>query len=299
MTSSWFNRKGALSALLHDGFWKSDHDFLIVFHINFLSDLHGFRDKVVLFQAGCDVIVISPPGGAACKFLNADSERATPITCSAIALSTVWMTALVLYGNMKTSTPHSSETSQDVTTTFFMFDYVLETNTCTKLAWNSPARGSSTHTWNIHFLWLFFRPAFLPSFSCAPAQAKGIHIISRTMAQKTQFEARKCPPSSSFIWRFGGHFPQNPQNFASVGESQSYTKSRITSKPLKIDKKCQLNMNITSGSPFQNPAEVSRWRHIRLAIKPHYLGNHASQMKGYYGALWGNHGRFFRIRHVK
>jgi len=41
--------------------------------------MHGFRDKVVLFQAGCDVIVISPPGGAARNFLIADSERATPI----------------------------------------------------------------------------------------------------------------------------------------------------------------------------------------------------------------------------
>jgi len=29
------------------------------------------------FQAGCDVIVISPPGGAARNFLIADSERAT------------------------------------------------------------------------------------------------------------------------------------------------------------------------------------------------------------------------------
>jgi len=26
--------------------------------------MHGFRDNEVLFQAGFDVIVISPPGGA-------------------------------------------------------------------------------------------------------------------------------------------------------------------------------------------------------------------------------------------
>jgi len=36
---------------------------------------------VVLFQAGCDVIVISPPGGAARNFLIADSERAIQILC--------------------------------------------------------------------------------------------------------------------------------------------------------------------------------------------------------------------------
>jgi len=28
-------------------------------------------------------------------------------------------------------------------------------------------------------------------------------------------------------------------------------------------------------------AEKSRLRHIRLAIKPRYLGNHASQLKSY------------------
>jgi len=43
--------------------------------------------------------------------------------------------------------------------------------------------------------------------------------------------------------------------------------------------------------------EKSRWRHIRLAIKPHYLGNHASQIKSYYGTLSGSHGRSIRIRH--
>jgi len=44
-------------------------------------------------------------------------------------------------------------------------------------------------------------------------------------------------------------------------------------------------------------AEKSPWPHIRLAIKPHYLGNHASQIKTYFGTLPGNHGRFFKIRH--
>jgi len=50
-------------AIYHDGFWKSDHDFLIAFHSNFLSAIHGFRDNEVLLQAGFDVIMISPPGG--------------------------------------------------------------------------------------------------------------------------------------------------------------------------------------------------------------------------------------------
>jgi len=46
-------------------------------------------------------------------------------------------------------------------------------------------------------------------------------------------------------------------------------------------------------------AEKSRWRHIRLAIKPRYLGNHSSQIKSYYGTLSGSHARSFRIRHEK
>jgi len=44
-------------------------------------------------------------------------------------------------------------------------------------------------------------------------------------------------------------------------------------------------------------AEKSRLRHIRLAIKPRYLGNHAPQIKSYNGTLSGSHGRSFRIRH--
>jgi len=44
-------------------------------------------------------------------------------------------------------------------------------------------------------------------------------------------------------------------------------------------------------------AEKSWWRHIRLAISLRYIGNHAPQIKSYYGTLWGSHGRSFRIHH--
>jgi len=46
-------------------------------------------------------------------------------------------------------------------------------------------------------------------------------------------------------------------------------------------------------------ADKSQWRHIRFEIKPRYLGNHASQIKSYYGTLSGSHGHSFRIRHEK
>jgi len=68
MTSSWFLRQGALNTIFHDGFWKTDHDFRIAFHSDFLSAMHGFQDNEVLLQTGYDIIVISPPGGAPRNF---------------------------------------------------------------------------------------------------------------------------------------------------------------------------------------------------------------------------------------
>jgi len=46
-------------------------------------------------------------------------------------------------------------------------------------------------------------------------------------------------------------------------------------------------------------AKKSRWRHIRLARKPRYLGNNAYQIKSYCGTLSGSHVCSFRIRHEK
>jgi len=85
------------------------------------------------------------------------------ITCGALAQSRALRTAWVPYGNMETSTPHNSETSHVITIKLCTFDYVCKTNTCAKFGWNPPARDRSTHTWNIHFLWLFLFPAFPPS----------------------------------------------------------------------------------------------------------------------------------------
>jgi len=62
MTSSWFLRQWSLHAISHIGFWKSDHDFLIAFHSNFLSGMHAFRDNEELLQARYDTIVISFSG---------------------------------------------------------------------------------------------------------------------------------------------------------------------------------------------------------------------------------------------
>jgi len=70
MTSPFFLSQGALTANFRDGFRKTDHDFLIAFHTNFLSRMHGFRDNEVLLQAGYDIMVISPLGALQAIFHN-------------------------------------------------------------------------------------------------------------------------------------------------------------------------------------------------------------------------------------
>jgi len=50
-------------------------------------------------------------------------------------------------------------------------------------------------------------------------------------------------------------------------------------------------------SPEASLGGKLRWRHIRLAIKPRYLGNPASRITNYYGALSESHGRSFGTRH--
>jgi len=68
MTSSFFLRKEAHHTILYDGFRKRDHDFLLAFHSNVLSGMHGFQDNEVLLPTLYEVIVISPPGSASDDF---------------------------------------------------------------------------------------------------------------------------------------------------------------------------------------------------------------------------------------
>jgi len=135
------------------------------------------------------------------------------ITCCAIAQSRVVRTAWVSYGNMETSTPHSSETSQVITMKLCTFDNVSKTNTFTKLGWNPPARGHSTHTFLVTSSFLpSFLPSFLLFFSCAPAQSKRMEIVSRTIFSKDAVW-RKEVPSQKMLFShltFWGHFAPKP-----------------------------------------------------------------------------------------
>jgi len=69
-------------------------------------------------------------------------------TLDAVALSRVLRTALVPYGNMETSTLHSSKTSQVITIKLCKFDYVRKTNTCVKFGWNPPVSYNATLIYN-------------------------------------------------------------------------------------------------------------------------------------------------------
>jgi len=66
-----------------------------------------------------------------------------------------------------------------------------------------------------------------------------------------------------------------------------------------IRKSWSLFQNASRKISWSPLAEKSRWRHIHLAIKSRYIGNHASQIKSYYGTLSGSHDRSFRIHHEK
>jgi len=56
--------RGRFTRFFYDGFWKSDHNVLIVFHSNFFSGMHSFWDNKVLLLIRYDVIMISSPRGA-------------------------------------------------------------------------------------------------------------------------------------------------------------------------------------------------------------------------------------------
>jgi len=45
MTSSSVLRQETLHTLFQDGLWKSDHDFQLMIHSNFLATMHGFLDN--------------------------------------------------------------------------------------------------------------------------------------------------------------------------------------------------------------------------------------------------------------
>ena len=124
-------------------------------------------------------------------------------------------------------------------------------------------------------------------------QLKPVNRFPRTIAQKTQFEVRKCPLGKCFFRNFyflGVIFPENLQHFAGSGEIPTKMKKSNNSLAVadrqNIAKKHENELGVTfSGSVIGNDvrcslAEKSPWRHFRFARKHHYLGNNAWFWKG-------------------
>jgi len=156
---------------------------------------------------------------------------------------------------METVTPHSTETFQVTTMKLSKFDYVSKPNTDQCLVkirplWVAPCiRG-------IHTSCDYLLPTCLP-LSWAPAQVKRINNSTHNGSKhKVWREKEPSIKYFSLLWCFGGHFTQKPPK---ISQTQPTKRSRIAYKLFKIDKECQLNMNIKSGSPFQTPqSEITR-----------------------------------------
>jgi len=69
MMSSSVLPQAKLHTRFHDGFWKSDHNFQLMIHSNFLATMHGIQVNEVVLPTGCVVTVRPPPGGASRDFL--------------------------------------------------------------------------------------------------------------------------------------------------------------------------------------------------------------------------------------
>jgi len=89
-------------------------------------------------------------------------------------------------------------------------------------------------------------------------------------------------------WEILGCFALNTPQNGSQWAIYSQNKMSNNFQTLRDTRSISLIMSlfqIPSAKPASNLAEKSRWRHIRLAIKPRYLGNHAFQIKSYKGSL--------------
>jgi len=177
MTSSWFLRQGSLHAILHDGFWKSDHDCLIAFHSNLLSAMNGFRDNEVLLQAGHDVIVISPPEAASRYFT-------WQITCKRGSAAVV-TTSCCSYGTGRILHLSRAETTEPINTKFWTIDYLGEMKEIAKFG--SDWFYGGFPRWVKCTLLLFF--LLVSSFRLQTTIRNGFWC---TMAQKIRFGARMC-----------------------------------------------------------------------------------------------------------
>jgi len=60
--SSWFLRQGVLNAIFHNGFWKNDHDFLLVVNGNFCPNSNGLEFINIFSLHGISLLAVKYGG---------------------------------------------------------------------------------------------------------------------------------------------------------------------------------------------------------------------------------------------
>jgi len=163
-------------------------------------------------------------------------------------------------------------------------------------------------TWEQHIrvLWLFYCFLF---FNRATAHTRNPIVAHNSSnnavwCKEDPFWDEKCvvvkfggllPPKTTLKWPGMGNYQAKKMsnNFETVRDTRNMSMNH--DYETEVDLSDSVNKTYVK-CPL---AEKSLWLHIRLAKKPRYLGNHASQIKSYYGTLSGSHIHSFRIRHEK
>jgi len=110
-----------------------------------------------------------------------------------------------------------------------------------------------------------------------------------------------------WFWNLGVFYPKNTSKIGRSRQLPTKNKMSNNSETVRDTRNISMIHDYKTGVALSDSvnkicverplAGKSRWRHVRLTIKPRYLGNHASQIKSCYGTLSGSHGRSFRLLH--
>jgi hypothetical protein len=130
------------------------------------------------------------------KYASSRTYSAWPITCSALALSTVLRTTSLSYGNMPFSGTHPTKTPWPIVLKLCTVDYVGEATEHAKNGYNRLAIGGSPYRWNISIYTLLYLtlPYFtIPFFVSLPSlQTRPLNRFLCAVARIIRFCPRKC-----------------------------------------------------------------------------------------------------------
>ena len=151
-------------------------------------------------------------------------------------------------------------TLQPIPTKICIGHFVSRINNCAKFGEHRIIRAFATWVWNITLLCVFIVTfpflsfPFLPFFILAITYSQNAWTDSHGWRLKMRDWCKEVPlVCLNYARPFWGVVSlKNYPKKAQVLKSQPNGWSRITSERFKIDTKCQCNMNIKSGLPFQN-----------------------------------------------